>query len=176
MLDTITASKKDKCNPKTSAQKRLEKVPQVTERNVPTKKIAHSRVSLYGNSKTGQILTNSHMTDEAVHVLYFSHKPLTLNWHKQAPHPSHLPIDTDGFRKRVKGLLLRGTSGESHAAGTEIKPNLSLRGMGNTPDLTPFYVPTAIRRLSTLSVVYCFRLTYGSATAIHDAANSAGVI
>ena len=30
--------------------------------------------SLYGNSKTGQILTNSHMTDEAVYVLYFSHK------------------------------------------------------------------------------------------------------
>ena len=58
--------------------------------------------------KTGQILTNSHMTDEAVYVLYFSHKPLTLNWHKQAPHPSYLPIDTDGFRKRVKGLLLRG--------------------------------------------------------------------
>lgn len=71
------------------------------------------------------------MTDEAVYVLYFSHKPLTLNWHKQAPHPSHLPIDTDGFRKRVKGLLLRGTSGESHAAGTEIKANLSLRGIKN---------------------------------------------
>ena len=133
MLDTITASKKDKCNPKTSAQKRLEKVPQATEGNVPTKKIAHSRVSLYGNSKTGQILTNSHMTDEAVYVLYFCHKPLTLNWHKQAPHPSHLPIDTDGFRKRVKGLLLRGTSGESHAAGTEIKANLSLRSIWTPP-------------------------------------------
>ena len=76
------------------------------------------------------------MTDEAVYVLYFSHKPLTLNWHKQAPHPSHLPIDTDGFRKRVKGLLLRGTSGESHAAGTEIKANLSLRGIMDTPPRT----------------------------------------
>ena len=33
---------------------------------------------------------------------------------------------------QLKGLLLRGTSGESHAAGTEIKANLSLRGM-DTP-------------------------------------------
>ncbi len=47
---------------------------------------------------------------------------------------THMPIDTDGFRKRVKGLLLRGTSGESHAAGMEIKANLSLRGMAPPKD------------------------------------------
>jgi hypothetical protein len=64
-----------------------------------------SYVTIYDNSKTGRILTNSHMTDEAVYVLYFSHKPLTLNWHKQAPHPSHLPIDRFTFKTMVKTVL-----------------------------------------------------------------------
>jgi len=91
------------------------------------------------------------MTDEAVYVLYFSHKPLTLNWHKQAPHPSHLPIDTDGFRKRVKGLLLRGTSGESHAAGTEIKANLSLRGNGGDTPQGQIVDSTSVKHLWGLS-------------------------
>jgi len=54
--------------------------------------------------------------------------------------------------------------------------NLWMGKLVNARDLTPFYVPHAIGELTSSSVVHCWSEAVGVAEAMHNAANSAGVL